>query len=207
MRDFERRHHIIENNPWWRHPTRWEDADEDLRAARLNALGRYAPRPLSGIQPFGLFLLIGPRRSGKSVAMKRAIAQLIADGVDPRAISFCPCETLTIQDLRRIIRLAADLTPGIQADGRYWFFDDITYVRQWAIALKQLRDGTILRDGCVIATGSSAADLRSARGDLGGREGAAGEIRVLFPMGFRPFVRELYPALAADLPQEPIPLV
>jgi predicted AAA+ superfamily ATPase len=141
------------------------------------------------------------------VAIKRRIAQLIAEGVDPRAISFCPCEMLTIQDLRRIVRLTDDLTPGVDAEGRYWFFDEITYVRQWAIALKQLRDGTILRDGCVVATGSSAADLRSARGDLGGREGVAGGIRVLFPMGFRPFLRELYPALAEDLPWQSLALV
>ncbi len=205
MRDFERRQHIVDNSPWWKHPTRWEDSDGDLRAARLNAVTQYDPRPLDGIAPAGLFLLVGPRRSGKSVVIKRTITRLIAEGVDPRAIAFCPCETLTVQDLRRIVKLTTDLTPSIAHEDRYWFFDEITYVRHWAEGLKQLRDGTVLRHGCVVATGSSAAELRRARGEFGGREGedgSGGKIRMLLPMGFRSFLRELYPELAADLPTE-----
>jgi predicted AAA+ superfamily ATPase len=105
-------------------------------------------------------------KAGKSVAMKRTISGLLGEGFDPRHVVFCPCENLTGQDLRRIVRLAEDLTPGIQPDRRYWFFDEITYAGGWATTLKQLRDQTSLRAGCVIATGSSGAKLREARGEL-----------------------------------------
>jgi predicted AAA+ superfamily ATPase len=144
---------------------------------------------------------MGPRRAGKSVSVKRTIARLIREEVDPLAITFCPCETLNQQDLRRIVKLAGDLTPRIENERRYWFFDEVTFVSNWAATLKQLRDNTILRDGCVVATGSSTANLREARGDLGGRE-SGGETRLLLPMGFRPFVRELYPELYEDLPTQ-----
>jgi hypothetical protein len=75
MRDFERRRHLLDFNPWWQNPGGWEQHDPDLREARLNALGAYDPRPLSDIQPGALYLLMGPRRAGKSVAMKRAVAR------------------------------------------------------------------------------------------------------------------------------------
>ena len=183
-------------------PQRLEQHDPDLREARRNALTTYDPRPLSEIELGALYLLMGPRRAGKSVAMKRTISGLLGKGFDPRHVVFCPCENLTGQDLRRIVRLAEDLTPGIQAERRYWFFDEITYVGGWATTLKQLRDQTSLRTGCVVATGSSGAKLREAQGELGGREGQDGGVRLLLPMGFRAFVHELYPTLAENLPGE-----
>jgi predicted AAA+ superfamily ATPase len=201
MRDFERRQRLLDSNPWWREADGWQLHDPDLREARLNALRSYDPRPLDGIQPGSLYLLMGPRRAGKSVAMKRAIEGLLVErSFDPRRIVFCPCESLNIQDLRRIVKLADDLAPGLEPESRYWFFDEITYVSGWATALKELRDQTSLRSGCVVATGSSGAKLRDAQGELGGREGEAGGVRLLLPMGFRAFARELYPTLAANLP-------
>jgi predicted AAA+ superfamily ATPase len=151
MRDFERRRHLLDFNPWWQNPGGWEQRDPDLREARLNALGSYDPRPLSNIEPGALYLLMGPRRAGKSVAVKRAVSGLLGEGLDPRHIVFCPCENLTGQDLRRIVTLAEDLTPGIRPERRWWFFDEITYVGGWAATLKQLRDQTSLRSGCVVA--------------------------------------------------------
>ena len=207
MRDFERRRHLLDFNPWWQDPQHWEERDPDLREARLNALSSYDPHPLSDIVPGSLYLLMGPRRAGKSVAMKRAIAGLLGEDVDPRRVVFCPCEDLGPQDLRRVVKLAEDLTSGIEPEHRYWFFDEITYVGGWATALKQLRDQTSLRSGCVVATGSSGAKLREAQGELGGREGEAGGVRLLLPMGFRAFAHELYPNLATNLPRDAVALL
>ncbi len=206
MRDYERRQHLVTHSPWWTNPGRWEELDPDLREARLNAVRQYDPHPVEDIEIGSLYLLMGPRRVGKSVTMKRAIAGLIQSGVQPMQIVFVPCEDLTGQDLRRIIKIAADLTPGVEDEERYWFFDEITYVPNWVETLKQLRDQTALRSGCVVATGSSAAKLREAQGGLGGREGPAGGVRLLLPMGFRDFLRELYPDLATSLPSDIIPL-
>ena len=59
----------------------------------------------------------------------------------------------------------------------------------------------------MVATGSSGAKLREAQGELGGREGQDGGVRLLLPMGFRAFVSELYPSLAANLPQGEVALL
>lgn len=206
MRDYERRQHLTNHNPWWTNPDRWAERDPDLRDARLNAIRAYDPRPLDGIEVGSLYLLMGPRRAGKSVVMKREIAGLIGSGIKPEQIAFVPCEDLTGQDLRRMVKIATDLTPGIGDAARYWFFDEITYVRNWVETLKQLRDQTALRGGCVVATGSSAAKLREAQGGLGGREGPAGGVRLLLPMGFRDFLRELHPDTAHALPTTVIDL-
>lgn len=204
MNDSERKQRLLEFNPWWR-SKRWHESDPDLSDARGNSLATYCPQPLADLGPGSLYLLLGPRRVGKSVAVKRAIKDLLDGGVDRRAIAFCPCEDLTAQDLRRIVKIAGDLSGTYEGD-RYWFFDEITYVPEWAVALKQLRDQTDLRTATVVATGSSAAELRGAQGELGGREGPDGGTRLLLPMEFRDFVRELNPELAVDLPNERIPL-
>ena len=201
MRDFERRQRLIAQNTWWV-DARWRDSDPDLREARLNALDSYDPRPLAGISAGSLYLFMGPRRAGKSVAVKREIDALISDGVSPQRIVFCACEGLNEHDLRRVVAIACDLTRHVVDRDRYWFFDEITYVKDWPAALKQLRDATALRDGSVVATGSSTADLRAARGDLGGREGSTGGVRILLPMPFRAFMREIYPDLADNLPSD-----
>src|SRR4051794_33439946 len=143
MNDSERKQHLLETNPWWR-TDHWDQSDPDLTEARGNDLGPYCPRPLADLTPGSLYLLLGPRRVGKSVAMKREIAELLGSGVDRRAITFCPCEGLSKQDLRRLVKIAVDLTRGYEGD-RYWFFDEITYVNEWATVLKQLRDQTELR--------------------------------------------------------------
>ena len=203
MNDSERKQHLLEFNPWWRNQ-RWHESDPDLADARGNGLLAYRPDPLADLRSGSLYLLLGPRRGGKSVAMKRKIKALLDSGTDRRALTFCPCEGLSGQDLRRLVKIAGDLSGDYEGD-RYWFFDEITYVASWAPALKQLRDQTALRKGTVVATGSSAAELRGAQGDLGGREGSDGGIRLLLPMGFRDFARELYPELAGDLPPQSLP--
>lgn len=200
MRDSDRRTYLLDHNPWWRGGA-WARRDPDLAEARRNGLSTYSPRPLEDMVAGSLYLLLGPRRVGKSVAMKREIVELLNQGTDPLAITFCPCENLKAQDLRRMVKIASDLSRDYAGD-RYWFFDEITYVSDWVLMLKQLRDQTELRQGTVVATGSSAAQLREARGDLGGREGPDGDIRLLLPMSFRDFASELYPDLAGSLPDD-----
>ncbi len=204
MNDSERKQRLLESNPWWR-SRRWHESDPDLSDARGNCLATYCPRPLDDLGPGSLYLLLGPRRVGKSVAVKRAVKDLLDAEVDPRGIAFCPCEDMTAQDLRRMVKIAGDLS-GTYGGDRYWFFDEITYIPDWAVALKQLRDQTDLRTATVVATRSSAAELRGAQGELGGREGPDGGTRLLLPMEFRDFLRELNPNFATDLPSETISL-
>jgi hypothetical protein len=79
MRDDAIRQRLRERNPWWRAPSdplSWSEIDETLREAEMHDLG-YRPGVLDDVAPDGLFLLRGPRRVGKSVALKRLIVALL----------------------------------------------------------------------------------------------------------------------------------
>jgi predicted AAA+ superfamily ATPase len=66
---------------------------------------RNGPGVLDDIEPGGLYTLSGPRRIGKSLELRRAIAALIARGVAGRNIVYCSCDDFSLQDLRRMFRV------------------------------------------------------------------------------------------------------
>lgn len=177
-------------NVWWRSPD-WERDDRDLRRLAASPLD-YDPAPLAGIEPDGLYVLRGPRRVGKSVETKRAIARLIRGGIDPRRIVHFACDELGRGDLQRLVNVGREvLTRGVEAP-RYWFLDEITSVPAWPEAIKWLRDNTAFGGDCVVLTGSSARDLSAAQKQLAGRLGNARRSdRLLLPMGFRAFARAM----------------
>ncbi|HXE43851.1 MAG TPA: AAA family ATPase [Conexibacter sp.] len=200
MNDAEIARLLTAGNRWWRDPQRWADRDPDLR--RLHAAPvNYAPDPLAGIAPDGLYVLRGPRRVGKSVEIKRTIERLLADGIEPRRVLHCSCDGLTATDLRRLVRVGRDQLTRQVVQPRYWLLDEITAVPDWPQAIKWLRDNTAFAEDCVVLTGSSGRDLEEARKQLADRRGRARDSdRLLLPMDFRAFVRALG---VTDLPEIP----
>jgi predicted AAA+ superfamily ATPase len=192
---------LTAGNAWWRE-REWERDDRDLRGAALSGLD-YEPVPLENVVPDGLYVLRGPRRVGKSVELKRAIARLIRRGVEPRRIIHFACDELGRGDLQRLVKVSADvLTRGLDGP-RYWFLDEITSVQGWPESIKWLRDNTTFGADCVVLTGSSARDLADSQKALAGRLGSATPSdRLLLPMGFRRFACLMG---LGDLPQpEPV---
>lgn len=190
MNDGQLRRLLTDRSPWWRSEG-WEGDDADLREAAA-APFLYRPAPLAGLDPPGLYVLRGPRRVGKSVEIKRAIAKVIAEGANPRLVSFCSCDGLTAQDLRRLIVTGQQDSATVPGK-RYWFLDEVTAVSGWAATIKELRDGDpLFRESCVVLSGSSARDLQEATKALAGRRGdAVDSDRLLLPMGFRSFCRSI----------------
>jgi uncharacterized protein len=177
---------LTDQSPW-RARTDWERDDPDLRAAGELPLD-YEPAPLDGIRPPGLYVLRGPRRVGKSLELKRTVSRLLRDGVEPRTVFYCSCDGLSAQDLRRVVATGHNAVQTL-AGPRYWLLDEITAVRGWSAVVKQLRDQSArFREACVVLTGSSARDLRTATKDLADRRGGVADSeRLLLPMGFRGF--------------------
>lgn len=186
MNDGQLRRLLTDRSVWWREPD-WEESDPDLREAAESPFV-YEPDPLADLQPGGLYVLRGPRRVGKSVEVKRAVAAAIRDGANPRLVCFCSCDGLTAQDVRRLIVVGQKDTATLSGE-RHWFLDEITAVPGWAAAIKELRDGDpAFRQSRVVLTGSSARDLRDATKALAGRRGGAVDSdRLLLPMDFRSF--------------------
>lgn len=188
-------------NRWWRDPTGWSRDDPDLREA-ARAPFDYHADVLFDLAPGGLFILRGPRRVGKTVAVKGAIRELIAGGMPPRRIVHMAVDGLRSRDLGLLVDAADGLMPG--EGHRYWFIDEITGIADgWPERVKWLRDNdSRFRTDTVVLTGSSAADLADATKALAGRRGDAREPdRVLLPIGFRCFVN----LVCAEAPKDASP--
>lgn len=175
-------------NPWWREPM-WSERDPDLRDAVATGLG-YRHQVLNDLEPGGLYILRGPRRVGKTVAVKQCIQDLLTDGIAPTSIVRVAADGWTAKELRTVVQNTA-LPPVPRGHRRTWFFDEISAVAgDWAQQIKWLRDNdTEFHDSTVVLTGSNASALTGAAGILAGRRGTSGSLdRTLLPIGFRTFV-------------------
>ena len=186
---------LSRTNPWWR-GTGWSSTDVDLRPVQARALG-YRSTSLDGLEPGGLYLLRGPRRVGKTVAVKQTIEDLIAAGTTATAIVRVAADGWSAKDVRTVVQNVA-LPPAAIDQQRWWFLDEITAVTgDWAQQIKWLRDNdTGFAAATVVLTGSSAAQLTAASGVLAGRRGGIDHAdRTLLPMGFATFARLMDPSL------------
>ncbi|MYB38411.1 MAG: ATP-binding protein [Gammaproteobacteria bacterium] len=201
MRRGEAQQMLAATNRWWRDPTGWSADDPDLREA-ARAPFRYRTDVLSDLTPGGLYVLRGPRRVGKTVAVKNAVHDLVSSGTPARSIVHVAVDGLRSRDLGLLLDAADGFMP--EQGHRCWFIDEITGIADgWPERIKWLRDNDRrFRMDTVVLTGSSAADLTGATKALAGRRGeAAAPDRVLLPMGFRSFTR----LVASEVPPIDLP--
>ena len=187
MKQGEIQDQLARTNLWWRDPHGWTRRDADLRRAE-QAPYDYTAGALADLESGALYVLRGPRRVGKSVAVKQTIRDLVTGGTDPRLIVYASVDGWRADDLGRLVDAAGRLTAP--EGHRYWFMDEITSVRNgWPHRIKWLRDNdTRFSTDTVILTGSSASDMTEAVGILAGRRAGSGSSdRVLLPVGFRSF--------------------
>lgn len=176
-------------NPWWRDP-RWAGLDPDLREVAGTGL-HYRAEALDNLEAGGLYILRGPRRVGKTVAVKQRVQRLIDQGVPPTSIISIAADGWAAKDLRTVVQNVAlpPVPPGVE---RTWLIDEISSVAgAWDQQIKWLRDNDpSFRASTVVLTGSNATALTDAAGVLAGRRGQAARTdRMLLPVGFRTFAR------------------
>ena len=191
---------LVDANPWWRTPEGWEASDVQLRAARRSPLA-YEPRPLRDAERGGLYVLRGPRRVGKSTAIKQFISEWLRDGAPPRTVVHLSVEGRSAQDLVDIVRRCrAEWLDGQPGD-RLWVFDEITGVQgPWPEHIKRLRDqDPSFSADTVVLTGSSSSQFDEARKLLAGRRSAERSDRTMFQLSFLDVAR----ALGQELPAPP----
>jgi predicted AAA+ superfamily ATPase len=198
---------LAANNRWWR-VADWQRSDPDLRAART-APFRYRAGCLSDLTPGGLYVLRGPRRSGKSTEIKYAIADLIAVGVPPRNIVHAAVDGWRAEDIRTLVTGSTRTFLAGTTGTRYWFIDEISSVSgDWPNTIKNLRDNDPdFAADTVVLTGSSAARLHEVRKALAGRRGAVtGSDRAMLPMRFTDVVHAAGVALPESAVASPADL-
>ncbi|MGC9174971.1 MAG: ATP-binding protein [Thermoprotei archaeon] len=164
-------------NPWWADPSAIEK-DEKVATATTSK-PTIIPR-----LPESSSLIMGPRQSGKTTAMKLAIRELLRSGADPASVLYFSCDSLRDKD--DLIRLM-DEYRRFHAGSSYVFLDEITFVRDWNVGLLHLFNAGYLRDSRVYVTGSSSVSLYKEA--LPGRP-----IKkvVLYPLNFRVFFEAFY---------------
>jgi uncharacterized protein len=116
---------VRRDSPWWTDAD-WAQRDRDLRAAKQSGLD-YNPTALEALAPDGLYLLYGPRRVGKTVAVKRAIQGLLAGGVEPLKIIRVSVDGWRANRLGMLYEYVTKVATSSIGDGRrFWFIDEIT---------------------------------------------------------------------------------
>ncbi len=180
---------LARTNPWWRDST-WHERDPDLSESRAGGV-TYRSDVLAGLSAGGLYILRGPRRVGKTVAVKQEIENLLASGIPATSIVRVAADGWDAKDLRTLMQnTALPLSPVGRP--RFWFIDEVSaVVGPWDQQIKWLRDNDQeFRAATVVLTGSNATALTAAAGSLAGRRGAGGNLdRTFLPIGFRTFVQ------------------
>ncbi len=154
---------LSRTNTWWKSSTWWRH-DPDLVEAEQLELD-YRPECLVDLEPGGLYILRGPRRVGKTVAIKQAIRALIDGGIDPRSIVSASADGWVERDLRTLAQNTA-LPPRRSDERRWWFIDEVTAIKgDWPAQVKWLRDNDpAFRSATVVLTGSNREACRRPSG-------------------------------------------
>ncbi|HLG20883.1 MAG TPA: ATP-binding protein [Bdellovibrionota bacterium] len=175
-------------NAWWFYGGLWQDPD--LKKVKSSWL-QYVPRPIDPGEctSQGVITLRGPRRAGKTVALKLLVAELVTKrgwrGRDIVWTSFDTFRTLS-QVEEHLVDLQARHQPKLIV------VDEATSVVGWQRVIKKLRDDGTLAAATIILTGSSAFDLKSGVERMAGRRGnVLFPDRTLLPMSFSDFQVQL----------------
>ena len=164
------------DNPWWDNPhTEIFEATlprrvyfSSFKEIALNFAVRRAT------------ILLGPRRVGKTVMIKQLVAEAIAEGIDPLSILYVSIDTPIYagKSLESLMGLMSS-----SSSQKIVIFDEIQYLRNWEVHLKDLVDSYPLVK--FVATGSAAAALK-----LKSQESGAGRFSdfMLPPLTFYEFL-------------------
>lgn len=169
---------IARDNPWWANPQAiLPEAAYPRRVyfAPFKALALNYPVKRATI-------LLGPRRVGKTVMTRQLITDAISDGIDPRCILYASVDTPIYLGLP-LEQYLALLPDGNTSCQRLVVFDEIQYLKNWKVHLKDLVDN--YPNTKFVATGSAAAALQ-----LQSRESGAGRFSdfMLPPLTFYEFL-------------------
>jgi len=179
---------IIMYNPWWNSSINMDTLVKKLTEQYENARFKRDYSSLFDLSSNALYTLRGMRQIGKSTAIKITMAELLKKNVPGKSIMFLPSDTVAdFKELKEV--LLEYLNYAREYKKRYIFIDEISYVKDWQRAIKELRDNTILRNDLMILSGSSALDIKRGAERMPGRRGNVVEPdKVLLPVTFREYL-------------------
>ena len=148
------------DNPWWSSGAIREDFMALMPRAYLESFHSMVSN--QGVKR--AFILMGPRRVGKTVMIYHTIQRLINEGVAPKNIVYLSVETPIYNGvaLEQLMHTAFKAVgKAFSPEERYFvFFDEVQYLKDWEIHLKSLVDG--YPNVRFVASGSAAAALKKS---------------------------------------------
>src|ERR1700730_2600272 len=99
----------------------------------------FIPRSSPGNNPRAYYVMLGPRRVGKTVMIKQLVAEAISSGVDPCTILYVSIDT-PIYSGKSLENFLGLMQKNVHGQQRIVIFDEIQYLRNWEVHLKDLVD-------------------------------------------------------------------
>ena len=149
---------------------------------RSNLLGRLP------VNAPGIYTLGGGRQIGKSTLLKQWMADLLAGGINPRAIAYFSGELIDDHH-SLLLHMQSQLENVPGAELNYLIVDEVTYINDWGKAVKYAADAGMLEQTVLVLTGSDLSFIQEARMRFPGRRGKADTTDFqLYPLSFREFL-------------------
>lgn len=189
---------LVKQNPWWENPKAIEidPKIKDFEAAPLKWRPRI--RKYIDLQKDVLYSIRGPRQVGKTTFVKLLIRDELQKR-KPSDIFYYTCDMVSgAVELNGIIETFLDWSSRQSQDRKLICLDEVTRVKDWENAYKQIIDIRSLANTTYILTGSSSWDLKHGVERLPGRKGeATGEQnhKILLPLKFAEYVELRNPAI------------
>jgi uncharacterized protein len=161
---------IILQNPWWQ-------GKEDFEITKLKNNIYSIERKKIDLSPNKIYLIKGPRRVGKTIFLKK-IAQ-----ENPNISTYINFDTLiNVRSSELIKTIEHDIKIN---NKKIILLDEIQSLKEGCLFLKSLKDLNILKDVCVIVTGSDPRAIDSCRQYLIGR---SEKTSIMSPLTFRQYL-------------------
>ncbi len=170
---------INESNPWWRHGTAFSAFDMDLK--RYSAQRFKVRRALPKMETGRIYMIKGPRRVGKTVALKLLVLGLLEHGVRSEDILYFSFDG--VRSDKELYNLLEDFLAKVHKSS-YLLLDEIQNVDRWEFRIKHLYDSGALQNTVTVITGSIAHLLK--REMLPGR-GIEGNVYSMRTLSFNRF--------------------
>lgn len=179
--------------------------NEDRKILEFNEARYKYIHPLVETFPINkdcILTLRGPRRIGKTTVLKLLIKKLlIKEKISANQIFYYSLDEIKdFTELDEVLRFIVEVGRE-KARGKrlYFFLDEISFVKEWQRAIKQLADLDRFQNTTILLTGSSSVDLLFSSEQMPGRRGNVIQNDfIYYPCGFFDFVKMVQPKLKTE---------
>ncbi len=179
---------VFSQSPWLEDPD-WEVKDRNLRRIQESSIRFRHLSPQFLIHLKGINIIRGPRQVGKTSELKLLIRDALHSGCAPESVVYFSCDNvLNRKELSEIIVSLCSFWNTKKIKKGYLFLDEITSVKEWSKAVKASVDTGFLEGHSIIATGSSAFEIRRGFERMPGRREGGYDLAFL-PMDFPDFIK------------------